>query len=568
MTLRLVSACALLWSGCTCGIALCRVDGDCAGAGTCDPSTGVCISTAGSGGGSGGGSTAALRIRVPALPDRPAVSGAVYEDVPAARRRDEVVFIWLEASRPLTGPALTVAGLDAVPAGAAACDQPCSGNCYCFAADLAKPPLPGLRGAFALAASGVDPDGKTITATDSINVTRLLWRRGLALPIRATPAIGPDGTVYVGTSGGPSSRQGSLFAISPTGQERWSTPLGSIEASVALSAPGTAPQALFVGSIGATGLLTALDASGAQLAQCTLAKDARLEGSAALIPLGAAFYASEPRELIAFRPSLSSPCAVRATSDDLKYPDSLVASSDSVFFVDDHPSVHRYDLTGLGWSEYDQSEWPGSPGSSYRNRGLAIVNGGRLVGAGALDSGGTVFQSVVSGSFKFDFGFSPPRVPASASGPVVASDGLVLVGIPTGIAAVSTDSTNLGAGDRIVNSPVLGEGGRLYALAENGALSEWRYAGGQPVRSWTAPLEAAGPPVFEASPALDCARSPSGAPAAGRPGILYAGARTGTLWAILVDARGIDSTAQWPKYQKDPRNSGRADTALQEFACP
>ena len=126
----------------------------------------------------------------------------------------------------------------------------------------------------------------------------------------------------------------------------------------------------------------------------------------------------------------------------------------------------------------------------------------------------------------------------------------------------------IGLGDRIANTPALGQGGRLYALAENGALSEWTYEGGKPIRSWSASLEATASPAFEASPALDCARTSTGVLIPGRPGILYAASRSGTLYAITVDAHGIDTTAQWPKYQKDPRNTGAADTGLQEFACP
>ena len=37
--------------------------------------------------------------------------------------------------------------------------------------------------------------------------------------------------------------------------------------------------------------------------------------------------------------------------------------------------------------------------------------------------------------------------------------------------------------------------------------------------------------------------------------------------ALIVDSRGIDTTAAWPKYQHDPRNTGNADTPVSEFAC-
>jgi hypothetical protein len=574
VTLRLLGLCTILCSGCTCGIALCEVDSDCGIGGTCDSNVGVCINEGGAGGGAGGGSdggsdggSTALAVRVPPLAARPADGGTVYEDFPLAWQRSDKLFIWLESTRPLTHPALKVAGIEAVLAPAAACSHACAGSCYCFEADLSRPPLPNLRGAFALEGSGLDPDGKTLTATESLNVTRLVWRRALGQPVRATPAIGADGTVYVGTSGGP-ARTGNLFAISSTGQERWSKALGRIDASVLVAAPGPAAQSLYVGSVAINGMVTALNATGAQLGQCMLSKDAELEASPALIPYGAAFYANKTKQLIAILPTVTSSCVIEGTSEDVSYPDSLVSSGPSVFFVDSKPNVFRYDLGFSGWQPYGQSQWPGSPSSSYRNRGLAAPSGGKLIGAGEVMGGGTVFQSVSTGAFRFDYGFAPPRVMTQPRGPVVASDGLVLVGISTGIAAVSSTTTNVGAGDRILNTPALGQGGRLYALAENGSISEWSYAGGMPVRTWTAPLETGPMSAFDASPTLDCARTPAGAIAPGRPGILYAASRGGTLHAITVDARGIDPSALWPKYQKDPRNSGSAETGLQEFACP
>jgi hypothetical protein len=72
----------------------------------------------------------------------------------------------------------------------------------------------------------------------------------------------------------------------------------------------------------------------------------------------------------------------------------------------------------------------------------------------------------------------------------------------------------------------------------------------------------------ESSATIDCARDAAGSKLAGRPGVLYVGSNSGKLYAFVVDSRGIDTTAPWPKYQHDPRNTGNADTALSEFACP
>jgi hypothetical protein len=503
-----------------------------------------------------------VALVIPPVPSRPPMNGTLYEDSPAAWRRDEQIGVWLQSSRPLTQPKLQVAGVDAAIAQSSTCTGACTGSCVCFAVDLSKPALPALRGTFALDATGIDSDGATLTAHGQLEVTRIAWRRSLGAQVRTTPAIGADGTIYVGTITG-AGKSGSVVAVSAAGQQRWSKLVGRIDAAIAIGG-----GRLFVGAeTSSTSSLIALDAAGAQVAQCSLDKDADLQAAPALIPDGVVFFASEKRELIAFRPGLSSACeGAQVGGDDIAFPDGLVTSGASAFFVDDRPSVHRYDL-GSSWQPYNQQQWPGTPFSGYRNHGLAFTGDGKLVGAGAMMAGGTVFQASSSGPFKFDFGFFPPRVAASASGPVVTADGVVLVGVPTGIVAVSATATNGAAGDAVSTTPVLGEGGRLFALGDTGSVSEWSYAAGKPARTWSAPIESAGQ-GFDASPALDCARDGSGAPITGRPGMLYAVSRAGALTAVIVDSRGIDVHAPWPKHQRDPRNSSSADTQLQEFACP
>ncbi len=567
MKLRWLAIAALVAPGCTFGIALCNEDKDCGTGGTCDPAAGVCLSLPATNGGTGGGSadpdggpgSTTLAILLPAAAARTAAAGAMLDDPPTSFLRSEQPFVWLQVSRALNNPSLKVAGVDAVAIGGGACTQPCTGQCYCFAVDLAQPALNGLRGSFVLNATGVDPGGKTVNASTSLNVTRVGWRRPLGQAVRSTPAIGANGTVFVGTAAG-------VVAIGPGGDEKWNKALGRVDSSVMIGPSGPAPQRIFAGAFGATPTLTALDATGALVGQCNLPKDSEPEAAPAAISDGAAFYLNRTRALIAFRPTFATACETRSAGEDISYPGSLVAGGTSVFMVDERPMVRRFDL-GSTWAEFTMSQWPGQLSGSYRNRGLAM-SGGKLFGSGDVNPGGTVFQASVTGGLKFDYGFMPPRLSTTARAPVVAKDGLVLVGVPAGLAAVSMQAAQVGAGDRIVNTPALGEGGRLYALAENGGIAEWTYAGGKPVRTWTDTVEKTMAPVFEASPALDCARTSAGALIPGRPGVLYAAARGGTLYSIIVDAHGIDTTAQWPKYQKDPRNSGSADTGLQEFACP
>ena len=65
---------------------------------------------------------------------------------------------------------------------------------------------------------------------------------------------------------------------------------------------------------------------------------------------------------------------------------------------------------------------------------------------------------------------------------------------------------------------------------------------------------------FLGSPTIGCG-------AFGGPlGVLYVGSVSGSFYAIVVDSPGLESTAPWPKYQHDVRNTGNPTTPIQ--SCP
>ena len=70
----------------------------------------------------------------------------------------------------------------------------------------------------------------------------------------------------------------------------------------------------------------------------------------------------------------------------------------------------------------------------------------------------------------------------------------------------------------------------------------------------------------EASPALDCSRGFDGTAISAPHGVLYVPSIDGKLYAFVVDSRGLDGSAPWPKYQHDSRNTGNPDTPLS--SCP
>jgi hypothetical protein len=133
----------------------------------------------------------------------------------------------------------------------------------------------------------------------------------------------------------------------------------------------------------------------------------------------------------------------------------------------------------------------------------------------------------------------------------------------TAVALRETSALSTPATSAVVRAaPLFGQGSLIYTVDQGGEVIAWN-AGLNP--QWSTDL---GNLDIEASPTIDCTRDTVGAPIAGRPGVLYVASRTGTVDAIVVDSRGIDTTAPWPKYQHDPRNSGNSATPLTEFACP
>jgi hypothetical protein len=191
---------------------------------------------------------------------------------------------------------------------------------------------------------------------------------------------------------------------------------------------------------------------------------------------------------------------------------------------------------------------------------LALV-GSDVVGGGGPGQGGvfTIPESGVTIAWEH-----PTTSPAWS--PAVAADGAAIVGLNNEnllrvkLGNSSTASTLAVAG--VVQSvPLLGNDGTVYVGALSGELQARK---GDMSLAWS--ITALG--TLESSPTLDCGRDAGGAKLAARPGVLYVGSSLGTLYAFVVDSRGIDTTAPWPKHQHDPRNTGNADTPLGEFGCP
>jgi len=100
----------------------------------------------------------------------------------------------------------------------------------------------------------------------------------------------------------------------------------------------------------------------------------------------------------------------------------------------------------------------------------------------------------------------------------------------------------------------LSAGSGFQAWAQDGTTFDWEVAD-------------AGIDGADVDLTIDCTRDDAGT-AISAPGVVYVKSGSTSLTAIVVDSHGIDTTAPWPKYQHDPRNTGNVDTPMTDFVCP
>jgi hypothetical protein len=454
------------------------------------------------------------------------------------------------------------------------------GEKYCGRAevDLSAPELKAFRGTFTVRVVGKDRAGNLGEAELGVPVTRWRWSYDAKNPLRATPAIGSKGTVYVGTAFGADS----LHAVQPDGSRRWKAPFA---AGVIIGSPAVGVtdggDAIFVAGRGATATrLYALDAEGQVTDSCSaaaVAADASLALASwsgkltAVAVMNRAFSATDGPGLAALQrgvTGLDGRC-VTAPSGQAAFPANVVVRGNEVFYGTASGNVVAYAWADGSWTK---KFWVSL--APQTARGLALV-GDRIVGgAGAGVGLGSLFRLSTAGGAPGYFPTGTTQAPAwsaavSAAGEVFygqdGNDGVFPPQQPRLLkASMDGDSALASAETHGVakGAPALGKGGLLYSATLGGELTALDAV-------LNAQWSLTGLGEVEASPALDCRRGPDGAPVAGaRTGVLYLAAGNGKLYSVVVDSPGIDPTAPWPKYQRDPRNSGNADVALSELACP
>lgn len=510
-------------------------------------------------------------------PARPPTDGGttyldpMFPDGGAYRRDDEVVVTLSSNDADIDASASAVTASIAGGTSATFAITPATGcgASYCAAAtvNLWQIPMAAARGTLTVTATVRDTAGNEATAQKSADVTRWKWMNSVpGTAVIGSPPLDSRGNLYIGYS---TAASGWIRSLNPEGRLRWiRSGGGAVTASGAVGDADGGEVVVFGEQSGANSTLAALDVrDGGTVASCG-AYSGTFRGSIALTSTTLSTEVKESAfahvsgnggRVVAFRigAGTGDDCitlsGVGAMPTD---PTSIVTRGDDAYFGDSLGQVAGYRFNNGAWSA--QANWPSDAG--LFTRALAVHGSNVVAGGGGPGRGGLFSISPAGGPPAWELRTSAPAwSPAIAAGGTafMGTDGPALVS-----AALFADAgTTTPTADVVRGTPVIGEGGWLYLPSIDGTVS---------VRPLSAPATIAwnltGLGQLETSATLDCARDGNGQARAGRPGTLYAVASSGEVYAIIVDSRGLDATAPWPKYQHDPQNSGNPARPI--ISCP
>lgn len=482
-----------------------------------------------------------------------------------------------------------------------------TGVALCGSVDvpLWRPGLSGFRGSYAVEVTARDRAGnETRNTSASIPVTRWMWSFNAGAPISTTPAIGSNGTVYFGTR----DSNGVVFALEPIGLngastvvKRWERQLGAVESSLAVGEPGTGPERVYASAnIGGGAALFALaSGDGSTALRCPGTGVANGPSRTALTVLKTRFSTEADTETAVALADTEGLLSVRpdSTNSNRQCPPgfidamgsssgSLIAQGTNIYFFGSGGSGSRVFgylfSTSSGWSSISAFNPPLSP---LQVVGMAFISGDRLLAAGGITvpspQGGLFSLNRADGSQGWQYP-SPfdQALPVNQFvvgqvggqeviffGRELRAGGAELVALAVGgtapLDSVSTSSTSiqsapvLGAPAASGGSPILYTAATRTATAGVGEVAAWSADGLDLLWRLSDTVGR-----VEGSPTLDCARQADGTAANVSYGVLYVPSTNGRLYAFTVDSPRLDTSAPWPKYQRDARNTGNLASPL------
>jgi hypothetical protein len=411
--------------------------------------------------------------------------------------------------------------------------------------DVSKLPFPHFSKAVTVTVRARDEAGNQGTGTAPAAVTRALWSWVGGAPMTAA-AVAPDGGAVVGLDR--SERQ--LVKVSAEGARAWEATVG--DPGIPLShgivgAPAVGTDEIFVGGMDGNAYRVGL--AGVVPSGPTCIVGAGVTGAALNSKGNTGFFGSGRGAVVAVSPGVCEKSEETTFASSLP----LVGSeSDSV------TTKAIYSVTG----PYLISRSYTSPSTFVANWfGVAPPAVGTAISVpSSIDTAGNVWTLSTDGKLNSTTPAGATTtvrtLAAGASGPIILSDGTVVVGdagrivhrIDPTTGADVWASADLGA----ISATALvlaGSAADLLVPAVDGVLHALRSSDGGEV--WSIRLSATG----------DLKPGNVYTPAGSSRSIGYFPSSDGTLYAVLLDGT-LDRSAPWPKAFHDARNTSNASTPL------
>jgi outer membrane protein assembly factor BamB len=369
-----------------------------------------------------------------------------------------------------------------------------------------------------------------ILTVDAAQPGQKLWDFQTGGQVVSCPAIGVDGTVYVGSDGG------TVYALNgATGQTRWQFATGGhVRSSPAIGTDGT----MYVGSwdynVYALSGATGQKQWEFQTAFFGTAYLPWVDASSAIGADGTVYVGSYDGKVYALSGATGQKQWEFQTGD----------------FVDSSPAIGADGMVYVGSGDHKVYALNGATGQKQ----WEFQTGDKVYSSPAIGADGTVYVG-------------------SSDGRVYALNG-----------ATGQKQWEFQTGDRVISSPAIGADGtvymgswdyKVYALSGTTGQKRWEFQTGGQV--WSSPAIGADGTVYVGSQdfkvyALSGATGQKrwefgtgGAvwsPAIGTDGTVYVGSGDGRVYALCSSSVGGLAQSPWPKFRGDGQNTGRRREVL------
>jgi outer membrane protein assembly factor BamB len=349
-----------------------------------------------------------------------------------------------------------------------------------------------------------------IRPADTLRIWRYQIKEGVTSSNYSSPAIGPDGTIYVG------SQDSYLYAVNGDGTLKWRFPTGG----VVRSSPAIAPDGtIYVGSY--DNRLYALDPNGT--VKWFYVTGGNVPSSPAIASDGTIIFGSSDGFIYALNPDSTLKWRY-GTGQDV-YSSPAIAADGTVYCGSNDDYLYALAADGtFKWRYSTSRDIQSSP---------AIAADGTVC-FGSLN--GILYALNPDSTMKWSFQTNGQI----QSSPVIASDGTVYFGSTDNyLYALNPDGTlrwRYVTGDNVNSSPAISSNGTVYFGSSDNNLHA---LGADGVLAWWYPTDN----DIESSPTIST------------DGKIYFVGFDGYLYALK--GHSPLSSSSWPKFRHDIKNNGR-----------